>query len=171
MHHAFKLEENEYNLELSRTPAGYCLYLTDGSVPVNLNLLSDGSALLTVSGSSERILLATRGDDVFIHLGGSAYQLRYEHPLQRLAAQSQGAAEDHVRAPMPGSLVALHVEPGQSVTRGETLLVMESMKMETTIIAPRDGVIEAVHFAVGQTFDRDALLLSLEADAVEGKKP
>jgi len=66
--------------------------------------------------------------------------------------------------------VALHAKPGQSVARGETLLVMESMKMETTIIAPRDGVIEVVHFAVGQTFDRDALLLSLEAIAVEGKK-
>jgi biotin carboxyl carrier protein len=89
--------------------------------------------------------------------------------LQRLAAQGQGSAEDHVRAPMPGSLVAVHVKPGQAVARGEALLVMESMKMETTIAAPRDGVVEAIHFAQGQTFDRDALLLSLEA-AGEGKK-
>ncbi len=116
---------------------------------MNLHLEDDGSAVLTVNGRSERVLVATRGDDVYIHLGGVAYQLRYEHPLQRLAAQSQGSADDHVRAPMPGSLVALHAKPGQAVVRGESLLVMESMKMETTIAAPRDGVIEAVHFSDG----------------------
>lgn len=170
MHHAFKLEDSEYNLELSRAPAGYRLHLADRTVPVNLHLEDDGSAVLTVNGRSEKVLVAVRGDDVFIHLGGVAYQLRYEHPLQRLAAQSLGSAEDHIKAPMPGSLVALHAKPGQAVTRGESLLVMESMKMETTIVAPRDGVIEAVHFAAGQTFDRDALLFSLVAVAVEGKK-
>ena len=170
MHHAFKLGEAEHNLELSRALIGYRLHLADGSVPVNLHLEDDGTAVLTVNGHSEKVLVATRGDDVFIHLDGVAYQLRYEHPLQRLAAQSTGSGEDLVRAPMPGSLVAVNIKPGQIVARGEALLVMESMKMETTIIAPRDGVIEAVHFAVGQTFDRDALLLGLEAVATEGKK-
>ena len=67
-------------------------------MPVNLHREDDGSALLTVDGRSERVLIATRGDDVFVHLGGVAYALRYEHPLQRLAAQGQGSAEDHVRA-------------------------------------------------------------------------
>lgn len=162
MHHAFKLEQDEYNLELSRAPVGYRLHLADRTVPVNLHLEDDGSTVLTVNGRSEKVLVAVRGDDVFIHLGGAAYQLRYEHPLQRLAQQSAGSAEDHVRAPMPGSLVSLAVKPGQNVTRGETLLVMESMKMETTIAAPRDGVIEAVHFAVGQAFDRDTVLLELK---------
>ncbi|MDE0853279.1 MAG: acetyl-CoA carboxylase biotin carboxyl carrier protein subunit [Nevskia sp.] len=162
MHHAFRLNDAEYNLELSRAPAGYRLHLADRTVPVNLHLEDDGSAVLTVNGRSEKALVATRGDDVFIHLGGVAYQLRYEHPLQRLAAQSQGSAEDHVRAPMPGSLVALHARPGQTVARGESLLVMESMKMETTIAAPRDGIVELVHFSIGQTFDRDAVLLELK---------
>jgi 3-methylcrotonyl-CoA carboxylase alpha subunit len=162
MHHAFKLGDTETNVELSRAPDGYRLHFADRSLPVNLHAEDDGSAVLTVAGHSERVVIATRGDDVFIHLGGAAYQLRYEHPLQRLAAQLQGSAEDHVRAPMPGSLVAVHVKAGQSVARGDTLLVMESMKMETTIAAPRDGVVEAVHFAVGQTFDRDALLLELK---------
>jgi acetyl/propionyl-CoA carboxylase alpha subunit len=170
MHHAFKLGETETNVELSRAPSGYRLHVGERSVPVNLHDEDDGSAILTVGGHSERVVVATRGDDVFVHLGGVAYQLRYEHTLQRLAAQQQGSAEDHVRAPMPGSLVAVHAKAGQTVARGDTLLVMESMKMETTIAAPRDGVVEAVHFSVGQTFDRDALLLSLESAKVEEKK-
>ena len=164
MHHAFKIGEAEHNLELSRAREGYRLHLADRTLPVNLHREDDGSAVLTLNGRSQRVLIATRGDDVFVHLDGVAYQLRYEHPLQRLAHQSAGSADDHVRAPMPGSLVSVAVQAGQNVARGDTLLVMESMKMETTIAAPRDGVIEAVHFAVGQTFDRDALLLEFKRD-------
>ena len=64
---------------------------------------------------------------------------------------------------MPGSIVAVQVAVGDAVTKGQTLLVMESMKMETTIAAPRDGVIEALSYEKGQTFDRDALLVKLAA--------
>jgi 3-methylcrotonyl-CoA carboxylase alpha subunit len=63
---------------------------------------------------------------------------------------------------MPGSLVAVQIKPGDTVSKGQTLLVMESMKMETTIAAPRDGVVQTVHFDKGQTFDRDALLITLQ---------
>ena len=165
MHHAFKLNDAEHEVGLSRGAKGYRLHLGEQSIPINLHSQDDGSALLTVDAHNERVLIAVRGDDVFIHLDGESYQLRYEHPLDRLAHQGQGSADDSVRAPMPGSVVAVQVKAGDSVERGQTLLVMESMKMETTLAAPRDGIIEAVHFSAGQTFDRDALLITLESGA------
>ena len=146
MHHAFKLNDKEFNVELSRGRDGYVLHFEGKAIPVG-----DLPALVV-----------TRGDDVFVHIDGESYQLTYEHPLERLAHQAHGAAEDGLRAPMPGSLVVVHAKPGQKVAKGEALLVMESMKMETTLTAARDGVVAEVHFAPGQTFDRDALLLSLE---------
>ena len=73
---------------------------------------SDGSALLEINGVRRRVIIATRGDDVFVHLDGAAYHLRYEHPLERLAHQAHGSADDNVLAPMPGSVVALHVDEG-----------------------------------------------------------
>jgi len=146
MHHAFKLNDREYNVELSRGRDGYRLHV-DGRI--------------TSIGAAPE-LIAVRGDDIFIHLEGETYQLTYEHPLERLAHQAHGATEDGLRAPMPGSLVVVHAKVGQKVVKGEALLVMESMKMETTLTAARDGVVASVHFAPGQTFDRDALLLSLE---------
>jgi len=161
MQHVFKLGEHEYQVALSRARQGYRLHLGERSIPVNLHREDDGSARLTVNGVSERVHLAVRGDEVFVHLDGASHTLRYVHPLVRLARQRHAAAEDEIRAPMPGSVVALAVQAGQSVTQGQTLLVMESMKMETTIIAPRDGVVEAVQVDQGQTFDRDALLLTL----------
>ena len=148
MHHAFKLNGKEFNVELSRAGAGYRLHVDGKVVPVWPTELP--------------ALIATRGDDVFVHLEGETYQLSYEHPLERLAHTAHGAAEDTISAPMPGSLVVAHVKPGDVVTKGHALLVMESMKMETTLAAARDGVVAQVHFAPGQTFDRDALLLTLE---------
>ena len=111
--------------------------------------------------SRKDAVVAVDGDMVYIHLDGNAYTLRYEHPLDRFAHEGLGAAEDMARAPMPGSVIAVHVKPGDTVTPQTALLVIESMKLETVIKASRDGVIESVKFTVGQTFDRDAVLVTL----------
>lgn len=163
MQHAFKLGDAEHNLALSRGAGNYRLHSAGGVVAIDLKSTADGKTWLTVGERHVPVVIATRGDDVFVHLDGEAYQLRYQHPLDRLAAQGGGAAEDSVRAPMPGSIVLVSVQVGDAVTKGQTLLVMESMKMETTIVASRDGVVEAITYDKGQTFDRDAVLLSLVA--------
>lgn len=167
MHHAFQLGEAEHNLELSRAADGYRLHLGERVLAVRL----DGAALC-IDGRRREVLVATRGDEVFVHLDGQSHRLRYEHPLVRLAQRAQAGADDAIQAPMPGALVAVHAARGDAVRRGQPLLVMESMKMETTIAAPRDGVIAQVHFEKGQTFDRDAVLLTLVAlprAAAEGR--
>ena len=163
MQHAFKLGESEHNTALSRSAGAYRLHLGEQVVAIDLKTGPDGRSWLTVGERHVEVVIATRGDDVFVHVDGEAYQLRYQHPLDRLAAQAGGSAEDHIRAPMPGSIVAVQVKPGDAVSKNQILLVMESMKMETTIAAPRDGVVETVAYEKGQTFDRDALLLSLVA--------
>ncbi len=162
MHHAFKLGDDVHNVELSRSASAYRLHLNDQVFDIDLKTSPDGRSWLTLGERHIEVVIAQRGDDVFVHLDGEAYQLRYQHPLDRLAAAAGGSAEDSIRAPMPGSIVAVQVKPGDAVTKGQTLLVMESMKMETTIAAPRDGVIASVTYEKGQTFDRDALLLELE---------
>lgn len=164
MNHAFKIGDTIQNAELSRAPFGYRLHLDGGQFNINLQTSADGRTWLTVDDRHVEVVIAQHGDEIFVHLDGQTYQLNYQHPLDRLAAAAAagGAAEDQILAPMPGSIVSLAVETGDLVVRGQTLLVMESMKMETTISADRDGVVAAVSFDVGQSFDRDALLISLE---------
>ncbi len=165
MHHAFKIDESVHNVELSRSSSAYRLHHGETVIDIDLRTGADGRAWLTIGERHVEVVIATRGDDVFVHLDGEAYRLRYQHPLDRLAAAAAGNAEDRILAPMPGSVVSVAVKAGDSVTRGQTLLVMESMKMETTITAPRDGVVAEISYDKGQTFDRDALLLSLEPAA------
>lgn len=164
MNHGFTLNGHEYDIGLSRSRDGYRLHLNGTTVPVDLRATDTGEWMLTADGAAERVVIATHGDDVFVHLNGSAYHLAYEHPLQRLAELLEGSTSDTVQATMPGSMVALEVETGQRVATGQTLLVIESMKMETTFAAPRDGVVQHIHVGVGESFDKGAALLTLEPE-------
>lgn len=64
-----------------------------------------------------------------------------------------------LRAPMPGRVVKLLVAPGDSVTRGQSLMMMEAMKMENELKAPGDGVIGKIHIQTGQTVEANATLM------------
>lgn len=64
-----------------------------------------------------------------------------------------------VLAPIPGAIVSIAVQPGQTVTVGQELCVLDAMKMQSPIRASRDGTIKAVHVAVGDTVKHHQLLM------------
>ncbi len=69
---------------------------------------------------------------------------------------------------MPGRLVAAHVAPGDRVSRGATLVVLEAMKMEHAITAPADGTVAAVPFAVGEQVEDGADLVVFADEPAAG---
>ena len=75
----------------------------------------------------------------------------------RVAAAPAGT----IRAPMPGLVVRVEVEPGQRVDAGAGLVVVEAMKMENELRAPRPGKVQTVHVAVGQAVEKGASLVTL----------
>ncbi len=103
-----------------------------------------------------------RGLAFTVFARGRTYRLVMVDPLA--AAEAIEAPTGRLTAPMPGRIAQLHVKPGQTVRHGDTLLVLEAMKMEHSILAPRDGVVEAVGYAVGELVEEGVELLSLEAE-------
>ena len=75
--------------------------------------------------------------------------------------ESSGRGNDIV-APMPGRVGQILVQPGDSVERGQTVIIMESMKMELEIVAHRDGVVKRVPVELGDQVDKGMRLLELE---------
>ena len=63
---------------------------------------------------------------------------------------------------MPGLVVAVPVEPGQSISRGTTLVVLSAMKMQNELTAPADGTVKEVLVSTGQTVDQNQVLIRLE---------
>lgn len=77
------------------------------------------------------------------------------------AAAPAAAAGAQVKSPLPGSVVKVCVSEGQDVKKGDTLLILESMKMENPILAEQDGKVAQVAVAAGQTVMQDDLLVVL----------
>lgn len=77
--------------------------------------------------------------------------------------RARGRGDAGVMSPMPATVVAINAAPGQSVSQGDTLIVLEAMKMELPIKAPRNGVIKAVHCATGDLVQPGVNLLEFEA--------
>ena len=82
-----------------------------------------------------------------------------------LGLDSEEGAASSLRAPMNGTLVSTMVEVGAKVHKGDTLLVMEAMKMEHSIEAPSDGLVTEFYFQAGDLVDGGAELLSFEGSA------
>jgi biotin carboxyl carrier protein len=63
---------------------------------------------------------------------------------------------------MPGTVLRVDVAPGQAVEAGQTLVVLEAMKMELSVAAPADGTVRDVHVSAGQLVSRGQPLVAME---------
>jgi len=97
---------------------------------------------------------------VTLFAGGAAHHLAFVDPLT--AGEQAEIADGHLRAPMPGRVVKLHVALGDRVAHGQPLVVLEAMKMEHTIQAPDSGRVSRLPFAVGDLVEEGAELAVLE---------
>jgi acetyl/propionyl-CoA carboxylase alpha subunit len=119
---------------------------------------------LTVDGVPYAGWRCSQGDAVYVRLRGRSYTVQF----LRHEAQRQGtAAQNEVRASMPGIVVAVHCREGQRVMTGEPLLTLESMKLQMTVVASHEGMVDKVHVAPEAVFERGALLVSLAQETQE----
>lgn len=117
---------------------------------------------LTLEDRTEPMWIVVEGDRVHLHAFGRAWTATLVDPIER--SRGTGATGDVVLAPMPGTVIAVAVAPGEAVVQGQPLVVIESMKMQSELIAVRDGIVKALFHAVGETFDRGAPLVALEPE-------
>ena len=82
-------------------------------------------------------------------------------PAPAPAAAPAAAGGQTVEAPMPGKILNIKVSAGQAVKFGETVIVMEAMKMETEIVAPADGTVSKILVKAGDSVDTGAALVAL----------
>lgn len=163
MKQKYEILEQQFESYLIRQGDQMVLCLNDKETPVSLTTCGEGEYILKVADAAHRIWLKQKGDDIFIHLAGCSWHIRSIDPLAALSSKS-GGSENSALAPMPGTVVALKAQKGEHITKGTTIMVIESMKMETSIKAWRDGVIEELYYDVNDTFDRKAVLVTFAPD-------
>ena len=128
--------------------------------------LDDGRQTIEISGALVHFARAHAGERQIVRLAGRTFEAAILDP--RAQAEAEGGGLDHVKAPMPGSVVHIHKRAGDDVTRGETLVTIESMKLQTALLAPRDGRIAELRYGAGDRFEKDEIIVQLEAPADGG---
>ena len=101
----------------------------------------------------------------FIKVDGITYQLnakdKYDELLHSLGMDNLASKKvSDLKAPMPGLVLEIAVEVGQEVAKGDTLLILEAMKMENIIKSPTDGVIKSLSVSQSETVEKNQLILN-----------
>ena len=122
---------------------------------------------LIVDGKSHEAYVQEGDDDWQVLLRGRQYSVMVEDEREKRlrAAAGAGVAETgeyHLKAPMPGLVVAIPVEEGQEVKKGDVLLVLESMKMQNELKAPRDGIVSRIKIKPGESVEQKQSMLDIQ---------
>jgi len=98
---------------------------------------------------------------------GQKHTLKISEPIDEILA-SMGLEDaltpkiDFVKAPMPGLVLDVKVHPGDTIKKGETLLILEAMKMENAIKSPIDAVVKSIEVQPQQAVDKNAILVHFQ---------
>ena len=105
-----------------------------------------GEMLVSTGTAIERVFLVSTPDAIWVFQDGETFEVTIEAEGAAPRKSQQGS----LAAPMPATTVSVNVHPGDRVTKGMILIVLEAMKMELPIRAPADGVVAAVHCKSGE---------------------
>lgn len=124
-----------------------------------------GRDVVAIDGEVLELSRAHNAKGQIIRFEGQTLDVALVDP--RSESADGGSGQGSIRAPMPGAVVSIQKRAGEHVTRGEIVLTIESMKLQTALTVPRDGVISQVLRKEGEKFEKDEVLVRL-ADLEEG---
>lgn len=88
---------------------------------------------------------------------------RFDLLLEQMGMSSANQTKiNNIKAPMPGLILSLSVQPGDTVRKGDTVLILEAMKMENVIKSPADGTLKTVRITRGQTVEKNQVLVEFQ---------
>jgi len=161
-----RMGETTSEIEVARAGESYLARLDGRTVSLRWDESEPGRLNLEVDGRPLELRL-TRQSDGTLRFEKQARQfaVRVEDDLSARARRAHPRQGEPVplRSPMPGMVVKVLVEEGQTVSLEEPVLIIEAMKMQNELAAPAAGVIEGLSVKAGQAVNGDQVLLSVRA--------
>jgi acetyl/propionyl-CoA carboxylase alpha subunit len=156
----WSIQDEDVTVRLNGDREGGTLELDGEEVPYLIRKQGPKGGTLEIRGQLHPFFMVRNRHEVAIWIGGRTYHLENlerDHPPHADPVDS-----GEIRAQMPGKIVRVEVQTGDEVTEKQPLLIMESMKMETTLYSPCIGKVVRVGCEAGQAVEMGELLMVLE---------
>ncbi len=139
------------------------------TLAADFHRLPDGEVYsLLVDGRSFEVRVTHTGGVIEVTHRGTTLPVEVRHPLEKFVQSSLRAsgvaAGETIMAPMPGIVIAIRVKPGERVEPGQSVAIIEAMKMQNELIAQRGGVVSEVRVAERATVGAGQVLMKLSAE-------
>lgn len=159
----FSFEQNSQVISVELVPSGRGYRATIGGETVDVEILraEDGKLDLLIDGKRVTACVSSENTKRWVTVNGQTFVLTKSSGARRSGHGGQHAAGE-LTAPMPGQVRAVNVSEGDVVTKGQTLLVLEAMKMEIRIHALQDGTVKKLFVKQGQTIEREQVLIDIQ---------
>ena len=123
-----------------------------------------GGVEIDIDGQRSQYTLDKIGEEWLVHSTFCDFEFK---ELPRYPISSSDDFGGGLVAPMPGAILSIDIKPGDTVKKGDVLVILEAMKMEHRITAPRDGIVGSVQTEVGEQVENEQLLVTLEEEEGE----
>ena len=164
----FDLDSQTYPVDVIPNQSGTSFHIRLGERTLDVEILQadDGKLELLVDGKQTTAYVSSDHAKRWVTVNGQTLLLTKSSGVRPRGSTHQRAAGE-LTAPMPGQVRAVNVTEGEPVTKGQTLLLLEAMKMEIRVQAPRAGVVRKLFVQQGQTVEREQMLIEI-VDTLEG---
>lgn len=154
----YKLKNKVYEIDLSSK------LLIKDDVSKNFEILSqsDNSAKININGITQTVYFAAYKDDIFVSVDGRSYKFDKVDPEAEFSSNSVDLNRAEIMPPMPGSIIEIVAKKGDKVKEGDPLIIVEAMKMETTLYSPIDGKVTDVRVEEKEQISGDEALMIIE---------
>jgi len=157
----FKIEQDSYKAGYQLLRSGDIQFFIDENPHlVSIHVIESGLVDFTMDGTRVKVELNRQDQQWFID---SVLGSLVINEMARFQDQKEVVNEGDLTAPMPSVVRKVSVSEGDTVTKGQTLVVLESMKMELQVQAPRDGIVGGIKIEKGSNVETGQILVSLEA--------
>jgi biotin carboxyl carrier protein len=156
-----KLIFSDTVLDVSSNGKVFTLILDDKTIHAEVLHAENGRLDLLIDGKRVTAYVSSDNARRWVTVNGQTLVLTKSQGTRKSGHGHHHAAGE-LTAPMPGQVRVVNVSEGETVTKGQTLLVLEAMKMEIRIHSSHDGVVKKLFVQQGQTVEREQLLIEIE---------
>lgn len=165
-----KLIFNDTLLDVSSNGKAFTLIVGEQTIHAEVLHSENGRLDVLIDGKRVTAYISSDNTQRWVTVNGQTFMLTRSAGAGRGRHGAHHAAGE-LTAPMPGQVRAVNVNEGETVMKGQTLLVLEAMKMEIRIQAQREGTVKKLFVKQGQTVEREQVLIEVQENTAKHTKP